>query len=247
MTSKPLILPRAKIQRLPQVKAVTIGVGFLCHDGVVICSDRQLTSTSGFKYEDRKIWRSSGNDYTFIFSYAGDPDAAQMIFQKLNDGMLGIVKSKRRTSSSEIAKVGLEKIYRNRHSKGLQTLIGMKLRNSPPFLLRTYGSKLVDGVREYIGVGDSSALQYLADFLLKSAFSVREAEVLGAYIVFVANRYIDQCSGGPDTAILHTDGTVVEGMGGPFPNLKQRFLYCEEEIGQELRNLLFAGGNKPKK
>ncbi|MFY9907853.1 MAG: hypothetical protein WAK62_22060, partial [Terriglobales bacterium] len=137
----------------------------------------------------------------------------------------------------------LEKIFKNKSSKGLQTLIGIRLRRNF-YLFKTTHHKVVEGFTDWIGSGDSSALRYLCDFLLQTRLSVQEAHVIGSYIVSVANRYVDGCSGGPDATTIYSDGTIGENSGGPFLNSKARFISCEEQVGKGLRELLFSGGDK---
>jgi hypothetical protein len=98
---------------------------------------------------------------------------------------------------------------------------------------------------EAIGFGDMSVLKYLSKFLLPdNALDVSEAHVLASYIVSVACRYVDGCSGGPDQKTIHRDGSITSGSGGVFPNEKERFAYSEQEIGRGLRELLLSGGTK---
>ena len=223
---------------------MTIGVGFLCTNGIVLCSDRQITDHSaGFKFEERKIFYHMGPDLAFVFSYAGEPDAARSLFGKISDGLAsGIAKSK--ASSPRNRAIGeLEKIFRNKDAKGLQTLIGIRFRNSGMYLFKTANHRVVHAIRDYIGVGDSSALRYLCDFLLPGPpLDINEAGILGAYIVSVASRYVDGCGGGPDITAISKDGTISEGTRGPWPNGRERFARCEEQIGKRLRELLLSGG-----
>ncbi len=170
------------------------------------------------------------------------------MFRKISNGIADIATAKGRFSSDR-AKTVLETIYKDRNSKGLQTLIGMAVRHDPPFLIKTNDHRVVDGHAEYIGVGDSSALRYLCNFILDPTrpLTTHEAEVVGSYMVSVANRYIDGCSGGPDRVTLQRGvhgGAITEATGGVYPNQEERFSHCEEEIGKELRALLLAGGTK---
>lgn len=240
---EPCIQPKPKRHR--KEKAVTIGIGLLCNDGVVICSDRQVTNSGGFKYSKRKIYTTGRTNCMLLFSYAGDPDAAEVIYQKVQKAIPEITKQKPSTVgvSPDHTRDVLEKVYKNKHSKELQTLLAVQIDKYPPFLLKTSGTKVIVGSAEYIGVGDCSALRYLSDFIFPRSLNVFEGVTLGDYLVFVANRYIDGCSGGPDHVILHNDGIVTTGTGGPWPNARQRIDYCERQIGEGLRGLLFAGGN----
>jgi hypothetical protein len=212
----------------------------------VLCSDRQITSPSGHKYEQIKLFSSQANDYRLIFSYAGIPDEATVIFHRIVKSLPEIIKNADILSYVDSSKAVLEKAYSCKHSKGLQTLLGVRIKHFPTFLLRTQGDTIVEGFRgELIGWGDASALRYLRGFILPdSSLDVSEAQVLASYMVSVANRYVDGCSGGPDSKTINADGSITEGSGGIFPNEKERFAHCEEEIGRGLRELLFSGGTK---
>jgi 20S proteasome alpha/beta subunit len=225
---------------------MTVGVGFLCQDGVVLCSDRQMTC-EGFKFEESKIFHSYTSSLRFIFSYAGDPDAAKVMFRKVRLGLREKFDPAKQVfptdKTREIIEI-LEKIFFDETARGLQTLIGISADNWHPILLRTQDMNVVDGYVEHIGLGDSSALRFLASFLTQEANTVDEATVLGSYIISVANRYVNNCGGGPDVTVLRNDGGVSQGSGGIFPDQEHRFLHCEAEIGSALRKMLIAGGRK---
>jgi hypothetical protein len=230
-------------KRFAASKAVTVAIGFCCEDGLVMCADRQITSAAGFKSEKRKIFRATWWDVSILFSYAGDPDTAHVLFGKIRENFHSEFGKSRARSTAYKARGALEKIFTNRHAKRLETLIGIRFRDDCSFhLFRTSGHKVVEGDMEHIGCGDSSALRYVSDFLLTGMPAVNEAAVLGSYVVSVANRYVDGCSGGPDITTIHKNGTIGEGTGGPFPNAKARFRLCEEQIGKALRELLLSGG-----
>lgn len=229
---------------------MTIALGFLCPDGIVLCSDRQMTVEGGLKYQKRKISYMTGMfpggvSFALMSAYAGDPEAANIMGTEIRE-QLGeeIAKSKLIGFQAPKARKGLEKIFSSKHAKNLQMLIGIRFHSGEACLFKTSGKKVVDARVEYIGTGDSSALRYLADCLLPSFIqSVSEAQVLGAYLVAVANRYVDGCSGGPDLTIAK-DGLIGDTHRGVFTNQRERFLYCEGEAGRGLRELLFSGGTK---
>lgn len=247
---RPYLSPLRK--RLPgERRAVTIGIGFSCSDGIVLCADRQMTGAGGFKFEQSKISGGGRDHWMILFTYAGDPDAAKVMLRKTCRQITAEMrkaKSDFKTIQAEKARAALEKIFADKHTKGLQTLIGIRFDTSECYLFKTNERKVVEGFTEYIGGGDSSALRYLCDFLFTGQvrdFTVDEASVIGSYIVSVANRYIDGCSGGPDvTSIRKSDGSVTDNSGGVFPAQKISFSYCEEQIGKGLRELLWSGGTK---
>ena len=220
---------------------MTIGVGFLCPDGVVLCADRQMTG-QGYKFQESKIFSIQRRDYSFIFSYAGDPDAARMMFERTRDTMRRVTVGDNESMKDAIKRT-LEKTFTDKQTKGLHTLIGIRTKEEH-FLLKTKGNRVVEGFTEYIGFGDSSALRYLCDFLLEQQLPACKALVLGSYIVSVAGRYVEYCGEDSNHATLYADGQLVRGSGGPWPNARERFRYCEDEIGKGLRDLLFSGGTK---
>jgi 20S proteasome alpha/beta subunit len=196
---------------------MTIGVGFLCTDGVVLCADRQITGAAGYKFEESKIFWSGGEPFALIFSYAGDPDAANVMFHRTATALReGTTKPK--TLLQNKLQAVVEEIFDDKTATGLETLVGIVLEHSPPILFKTKNKKVVEGFAECIGSGDGSALRYLCNFLLKGHTDVKQAQILGSYIVSVANRYVDGCSGGPDVMILNENGTVQEISGGIVPN-----------------------------
>jgi hypothetical protein len=219
-------------------------VGFLCSDGVVLCSDRQLTGEGGYKFEECKIFSSQwGDNYSMVFSYAGDPDAARVMFGKTRDGLWeGIAKS-RGAFTNRKAMAILEKVFKGKHTKGLQVLIGLVGTEEKKLLVKTNEQKVFEGRAEFIGYGDGSVLRYLYHILdLPVTVTMNEAHIVGSYVVSVANQYVDKCGGGPDHALLRENGGMTWGSGGPWPNQRERFLYCEEEIGRGLRGLLYSAG-----
>lgn len=192
---------------------MTIALGFLCPDGIVLCSDRQMTdSGAGLKYQKHKLSSMSGMfagvHFSLASAYAGDPEAAKVMRTEIRERLGGeIAKSKLVGFQAPKARKALEKIFNNRHTKNLQMLIGIRFQSGELCLFKTSGKRVVEARTEYIGVGDSSALRYLADFLLPQFIpSIHQAQVLGAYLVSVANEYVDGCSGGPDFHTIAGNG-----------------------------------------
>jgi hypothetical protein len=231
---------------------VTIALGFLCPDGIVLCSDRQMTdSGAGLKYQKSKLsWMSGlfvpGIELEVVSAYAGDPEAAKIMRTEIRERLGSeIAKSKIVGFQAPAARKALERIFNNKNAKCLQMLVGIRFSSSEMCLFKTSGKKVLDARTEYIGSGDCSALRYLADVLLPSFItSIYQAQVLGSYLVSVANQYVDGCGGGPDIYTINRDGMMNDSSGGVFPDEKARFGYCETEAGRGFRELLFSGGTK---
>ena len=48
---------RIRLKPLREESAMTVGVGFQCLDGVVLCADRQITKGGDLKYGERYVKR----------------------------------------------------------------------------------------------------------------------------------------------------------------------------------------------
>jgi hypothetical protein len=220
---------------------MTIGVGFVCQDGIVLCSDREMTGPNGYKYQETKILRSTNRKRTIAFSYAGYPDEAKAMFRKVCEGLdhefaSGIFDVSR-------ARTALERIFNDRLSKGLQALMVVSWDGAVPHLFKAWERTITDPVSDLIGWGDSSVIRYLGDILLnRPAFKSKEAEVIGAYLIFVATRFVGKCGGGMDIVTIEGPGKLSEHQGDLFPNQREKFFRCEEEIGRALETLLLSGG-----
>src|ERR1700691_6315771 len=68
-------------------KAVTIGVGFLCEDGIVLCADNQITWPQSHKYYECKIYEHRTNEWSMLNTFSGDPDLVKSFNGKFRDAM----------------------------------------------------------------------------------------------------------------------------------------------------------------
>jgi len=236
-----------KIRRLPKRDAVTIGLGFVTTEGVVLCSDRQHTSAAGFKFEKCKIMGIEHvNGTSIMLSYAGEPEAAEVIFTKireqLGDGLPHVEGDNR--DPIERIWTYLDYVYASPFTKGLETLVSVRVPGDvSPRLYRTRERKVVTshGRSECIGCGDSSVIRFLSERLANFIMSRDEAEIIGAYLVSVANRYADGCGGGPDIYFQPKQWPKEWVEFRPRKRItdkKQQFDSIENKIGEELRRLL---------
>lgn len=242
---KPLIIPKKPERPTRKLKRMTIGIGMLCTDGVLLCADRQLTA-GGFKFEAVKVSRHASRNCLLSFCYAGVQDDATAMLRIIYDNFDEAFEMESDTNGPINRTLqAFIKIFRDKTAKNLQMLIGVCFPNSACGLIKTCGNRVVVGTTEYIGCGDSSALRYLADFIFpNSNTSSKEADFLACYLCSVATRYIDGCGGGPDRIVLHSNGYTTELNGGPLDNQRERDLYSEQEIGRVMRELIYSGGTR---
>lgn len=78
--------PVRKLYILPKKRgrAVTISLGIRTRDGVVLCSDQQITALGFHKYYEVKFRELKGNGWGIVFNYA-DPDMMNLLFQTVED------------------------------------------------------------------------------------------------------------------------------------------------------------------
>src|SRR5271165_1553360 len=88
---KPYLTPtRRPTERLRKkaAKAVTIGIGFLCSDGIVLCADNQITWPGSHKHHKSKIYHhDSSAEWKAVFTFAGNPDLMESFNGKFRDTM----------------------------------------------------------------------------------------------------------------------------------------------------------------
>ncbi len=187
---------------------MTIAVGFYTpDDGVILCADRQLTKEGGLKFERNKIrsrHSSDGQPYNLIFTYAGDPDAAALLFRstwfacsavsvRFNDKIKELIWLE--------LEDGLQKVFQSKEAKLAECLIGVQF-DVGCRLFRTHKNRVILGQRECIGVGDSSVIEYMSEIASQPPHTQDDAKRLAIYLVSLGNRFIDGCGGGANAALI---------------------------------------------
>lgn len=183
---------------------MTIAVGIQCSDGIVFCADRQITDTSGLKYERNKILHKETmpDHASLMLTYSGNPNSAETMFNRLWEA--------RHELGYTNAEKTVKKIFNCKYSKRLKTLIAASRSGGYPRMFRTESEQVYDASVDHIGAGDSSAVRYLAALFLegKNRPPLLKAKLFGFIFVSAANRYVDGCSGGPDVVTMNQWGHI---------------------------------------
>ncbi len=201
-------------------RAVTIALGFQCHDGIVLCADRQITVPGYYKYQEEKI-RTLGEGHGWVVAsvYSGSPDLMNLLYDKVSRRLAHPdfvsapefqVGKKRTLEVAFVRKVleeSLSEIGRAyKKPVELETLCALSLLDEL-ILLKTVGRLVVDAnTAEYLGVGDSSLIRYLDSLLNIDSMDATQALQVGVGMVEKANQHIDGCSGGPDSVLVRRWG-----------------------------------------
>lgn len=190
--------PRAKLERPLRCMAVTIAVGMVCRDGVVIAADTQISSPGYYKYHESKVHVTEGGDYALGFGYAGAPG----LYREAREAIMARFGNSERTPKAifDCCHQTLldDMALRYTPDLGLDMLIGFSSLRSDTRLLVFSGSEKSlhweHGI-SCLGVGDSSLTRYLSAHLYEPGMSTEDGVKVAVYIVAKAKSYIDHCGG----------------------------------------------------
>ncbi len=200
---RPPVYPKLKPARPLKVRTVTIAVGMLCRDGVVIAADSELSIRNYSKHYESKVSHTEGKDWALVFSYADEPGlylrAREEIMRKFRDSSHHLPE----IAYSISAEVFEEMKYPHKEIE-LQMLIGVSCFTSEAKLL-WFDGKTLHWASEIhrLGTGDASLVQYLCDGLYTPSIAIEDRIKIAAYIVGRAKSYIEGCSGDTTLCVLH--------------------------------------------
>lgn len=235
-------IPYPKTKRpLGRSKAVTIGVGFLCADGILLCADTQITWPEAHKYYERKIFIRMRPQWTVGFTYAGNPNVAKSVDGKLEAAIDLIPRP------FTVAKIQncLEALLStmdvlDTDPAGLHMLCGVVAPEEHHMIMLKTERKIVSRVRDfdYVGVGDSSLLRYMSVLIgAKPEYrKLAEAFPLAVYLVFQAKRYIDGCGGETDAVVIKPDGVIQDKGRDKTFDAEHHFLWLENSASAVIRS-----------
>ena len=211
---------------------MTIGVGFVCEDGVVLCSDNQITYPTNHKYYECKIYPHSIPGGRIAFTFAGNPNVMKMFDGKFKAAiqMAPTPHTASQIQDAVETVLGLMDIV-DSDPDGLHMLCAIALQTPEVRLLKTERKAVTEVPKfDYVGVGDSSLLRYLAPLMAQpDSYTCDQAIGLGVCLVLQAKRYIDGCGGDTDVAILR---------GNQKDNLRFRSGHSMEQVFLRLEQLL---------
>jgi 20S proteasome alpha/beta subunit len=202
--------PLKHVVHFPQRKAVTIGIGFSCCDGVVLAADRQVTVTGYFKDHEAKLTVFSHPHFQLASTYAFLPNLANI----LNDRIHLELDTVSNPHGEEIVEIITAETNRLRKQypsemKNQQFLWGISTKGEKGRLLRISGGIIDEPLWACIGIGDSSLIRYIVSQLTPipaDCLPAKEVSRLAIYIVQQAKAFVDGCGGRTDTAILFDGG-----------------------------------------
>jgi len=232
---KPFYVP--KIERLRAGKRMTICVGILATDGVVLAADRE-EGDEYLKVDRGKIcqaFRGSTPTGSIAVTGAGDGAALDEISNRLVDAF-----SKREMRLGETAE-DAEKILRDTHRNYYtEAILPFPYNERPDYgvLIACYGGGL--GKRlfstaklsfnshvdyEAVGVGQRVANAWLGK--LYDYLPVRHAVKLAAYVIYQCKGTVTGCGLGTDIAIIRPDRVLESAAPATIRKWEDAFRYLQ--------------------
>jgi hypothetical protein len=177
---------------------MTMAVGFLCRDGVVIGADRQVTAEDKFTFPECKLTSTRWGNGHGILGYAGNHDtyrAFEKLFLSAFWGDMIVERDDVASRLQEVLKATVGK------KEGFQTLFGFWVDGKYQSLVTSVDNRRVLDVQEceVIGCADSPLTRFfLGTFKdVPHGITVHQARIYAVHFISQAKKYDGQYVGGP--------------------------------------------------
>jgi 20S proteasome alpha/beta subunit len=200
----------SQYQRVPQRRAVTIGIGFHCRDGIVLAADQQQTVEGYYKIHSTKLGNIVYEGATILWTYSHLPNLVTVmkdgVFAKLpNDSTQFTVNNIAEAVYKQIAEMKAQYPIEMADQQFLFALsCGAALK-----FIRVSGGIVDEPHWACIGVGDSSLVNYIIKVFgwrPPIFMDAGDALTLAVYVIHLAKQFVDRVGGPTDAIILRNDG-----------------------------------------
>jgi 20S proteasome alpha/beta subunit len=217
---------------------MTIGVGFLCSDGVVIGADRQLTG-AGYTFPECKMHMLKWKNGRAIWTYSGLHDTAREFIKEIESRFFKVNAEIPESQVRPLLSECLEACVQKRD--GFQTLFGYWIEGERQKLLVSKQKRILDaGKCEIIGWGNSSLSRYLRDGYMTSLArgSVTQALVYAVHFISQAEKFNGEfCGGGTDVFLINDKNETRVLDAGAAPALEQKISSMQHHLSYLFANL----------
>jgi hypothetical protein len=234
---------RPRFRRLPERKAVTIGIGFLCEDGVLIAADNLISVPGYHKYYECKLYPHSREGLAVTFTFSGNPIVMKMFngkFEKVLGQLRGSIHAEDVQTLVENVLSDMD-ILDGEGAIQLHMLCGVSVADPPEMrLIRTEGKAVaqISGF-DYIGVEDTSLLRYLVPLVTGThTYTADQAFGLAVLLILQAKRYVTDCGGDTDVYVMKPNGHL-EVRGASSPYNTEQYLLRLETFSKKVATALF--------
>ncbi|MBZ5663396.1 MAG: hypothetical protein LAO30_02220 [Acidobacteriia bacterium] len=225
---------------------MTIAAGYLCDTGVIICADTQESIQGFVKTSTEKVKLFSGSSYTVAFAGAGGNSVQiDMVVQEICDEL------KEEEPPSLVGfKVLLHGVldrlfpqpYYPKNDPEVELLLAVR-ENQQTHLFVVFDNVFAEST-EYDCVGSGVVLaKSMLQQHWKRSYSLVEAYIVSAYVLYHAKRWVDGCGGKSDIFLLPNGTENVTRLGtDEIKSLESYF----ELFDSALRPLLIACPSEPR-
>lgn len=239
----PRIIPRPQPKRLPKRKAVTIGIGFKCSNGIVLAADTQVTWEGSHKDYECKLYPHRQHEWTVVFTFSGSPSLMKSFDGKFGEAIAYLPPpysvAKLRDAIETVLQ--LFDVLKDKPEQ-LSLLCAVCVPSAGFGLFKTEGHTIHEVPDyEYVGFGDSSVLRFLGPLLTdifvtvipsirQFGYIVRQAVIIATYLVLKAKTHVDGCGGDTDVWVMHPSGMWEPKNAGEIYRTEQMMLKIEHYI-----------------
>lgn len=217
--------PKVEIAGVGKMTAIA---GFKCSDGIVICSDSELTHADGTKTTVEKI-RTYGNTKTPARAYvawAGTEDCARAAFERLDTAWSGVLSGQYDLGDvmHEIVR-DISETYVVKPEDAFTLICSEYIEGATKPLRLMKEPGIVPGVgHDLVSDGAGAVfIKYLADGLYHPSLSMHQAAILSVYAIKLAKKYAFGCGGDTKISMLYNNGGMDSMLAWDVKDLEQHF------------------------
>jgi len=211
---------------------VTIGIGFLCEDGVLLAADSLISVPGYHKYYECKLYAHGKEGLAIAFTFAGNPIVMKMFNGKFEKGLAQLRGTIHADDVQNLVEHVLSDmdILDGEGAIQLHMLCGVSVATPQEMrLIRTEGKAVanISGF-DYIGVGDTSLLRYLVPLVTETnTYTADQAFGLAVLLILQAKRYVTDCGGDTNVYIVKPNGHLEVRSVSSAYNAEQYLLRLE--------------------
>ena len=189
---------------------MTAVIGFPYSDGIMVCSDSQLTYLNGTKYTDHKVFSGGVDSFPCLFAFADQAGLAAEVRKKIFREIAQQDQDAAVTAEdvSTIVETVMDNQGRQYVDVPLQFILAIRPKNEEPSLIHFDGKSVNIKQDEVImiGSGHEPLARYLIDHLFSFDMDWHHALAFGAYIVRQAIKYTNLCGEPIEGMFLDSNG-----------------------------------------
>jgi hypothetical protein len=209
-------------------KAVTMAICFRCADGMVLCSEREMSAGTYNYYEGKISLIGLADAYLLMVQAASDVDDMPTIHQRIGSkiqGSPGTLDEIRAAVQGVLDGFGWSK-----ENVEHESLIAIIPDPNQCVLWKTRNNKISDVLQNHtvIGFGNSALTHYLFGLFYHQfvPLTIQRSAIYGVYIMRQAKKYIPDCGslGATDVVMFPTSTGIPYHVPPQFVEEMERFL-----------------------